>query len=490
MTDSGQVFTETKPNELPCLQFEPMFTRPILGPLLQGKLHVDCTEISLTGNRQGVSTRYVGPGYVDQTESRCFEVTIFVPKTFSAPGILQFGSLPGTLSSSATSLTLEATDELGRIWRAENIWAAEPSGSLGGAGCVVRAQCHELAVQWPASIDGHSLEIWHRGELLLPHPLARRYQPILEPTGGFRSRHYLTTVVADTFQSCGLNFAVFHHNGNTCMRATGDEALPDHIGPRVWEAMLFALGGPLGWSAIRCVGDKTERLRIRPQRRDCSNGGHPPILDHLQPPTEDVWQIFGGYLRYVLKGPQPAHPNLHALSSQVFAVRNSQDASLEIQSLATVVAIENLLAEFYMDHGKPSEKELAAQSALLKHLESWPEQDEQCKKLLERAKSVIGGFTKASAAARLRALLALGAISEEGVEAWKKLRNAATHGDWSALRGDRQGWCDRIGAVTTLFHQLIFHLINYKGCHTDYGTHGYPLVRYPLPTVPTAIVRK
>ncbi len=72
-----------------------------------------------------------------------------------------------------------------------------------------------------------------------------------------------------------------------------------------------------------------------------------------------------------------------------------------------------------------------------------------------------------------------GAIADTGLKAWKKLRNAAAHGDWSSRRSNYQEWIEQIGAVRTLFHQLIFRLIGYTGTYTDYGTRGYLLGRYP-----------
>ncbi len=480
MTNLGTENSAGSIGDLPEIYLDPTLGWPILRPLLEGKLHIDCTEISLAGKLQGVPTQYLGPGYIAQTEPDGFAVTIFINGALLHSGIPQSGGLAGTLSSSVTSLTLDATDESGRKWQAENIWSAASSGCVGGTGHVVRTSCHELAMQRPADVDGFSLEVWSRSELPLPYALAGRCQPIIEQPERLASGEYLTTVLADTFQSCGLNFAVFHHHGNTCVRAIGEQALPDHLGPRVWEAMLFTFGGPLGWSAIRYVGDKTERLRICSPRRACSNDCHPPILDHLQPPTGDVWRIFDHYLQYVLKVPRPEDPKLHPLSSQVFAVRNSQGLSLEARSLVLTVAVESVLDTFFPDRGQQSAPNLTAVNDLMTYVDAWPTENQPSRKRAKgRAKSAISGFKNASAKDRLHALLLLGAVSENGVKAWKKLRNAAAHGDWREFRSDNQGGVDQIGAVATLFHQLIFHRIDYRGMYTDYGTHRWPSVQYP-----------
>ncbi len=125
----------------------------------------------------------------------------------------------------SNAFTLEATDVLGRTWRAENKQEPAPNGCVGGSGYVVRATCHELTMQRSSSgIEGGSLEVWSRGELRLPDPIVLGLLPIIEQPEDPGGRPYRTTVVADTFQSCGLDFAAFHHHGNTCVRASGDTA--------------------------------------------------------------------------------------------------------------------------------------------------------------------------------------------------------------------------------------------------------------------------
>ncbi len=84
----------------------------------------------------------------------------------------------------------------------------------------------------------------------------------------------------------------------------------------------------------------------------------------------------------------------------------------------TVVAIENVLAEFYTDLGMPGETELAALSALMRHLESLKQENKtEHNRLVDRAKSAIGGLKNASAPGRLRDLLSSGVVSENGVDA-------------------------------------------------------------------------
>ena len=477
--------------ELPALQFEMDLVLPVLGPLLAGTLRVDCTSISLKGTENGTPNEFTGPGYIAQMDTEGFAITIFVAGTLSLEEALRPGGTPGTLMGDA--FTLEATDELNRNWRAENIRMCAPEGCVGASGYVVRATCWELVMQRPSgSMEGFSLEVWSRGELPLPppHHTSTGLLPLVEQPEDYAGRRYRTTVVANTFHSDGFDFAAFHHHGNTCVRAMGKQPLPPNIGPRVWESMLFALAGPLNWSAIRLAEGANEDLRMCSPRRQATSDGSPPILSHLYPPPHDTWQIFDRYLQYVLRTPSKAsHPwQLHPLSTQVLSVRSSANTSLEVQSLALTIAVEAVLGDFFLELGKPTETGVAALKDLVEHINAWAsnnkmdnetEMQEARKQLRSRASNAIGNFKKASAKDRLRALLSEGATSDIGLKAWKELRNAATHGDWSGLRSNYQKWMDLIGAVRTLFHQIIFRLIGYTGTYTDYGTHGYPLRKHP-----------
>ena len=344
-------------NELPPLQFDVNLDPPVLRPLLVGKFRIDCTKILLKGASGGVSKEFAGPGYIAQTETEGFAITIFVAGSLPFQDISMSGGVPGTLLSSAGAFSLEATDISGRTWHAGNIWMPSPRRGIGGDGYIVRASCHELVLQRSScSIEGHSLELWSRDQLEFPFPTAGMFLPVIEqqqaeePLG----RSYRTIVLADTFQSCGFEFATFHHHGNIGLRAVGSQPPPEHFGPRVWESMLFALAGPLNWSAIRIASNGTEELRIRSPRARATPDGSPPILTRLYPPPYDTWRIFECYLKYVLAGPPPAEPKLHPLSSQVFSARNSGGASLEVQSLTLTVAVEAVLAEFFTELGKPT----------------------------------------------------------------------------------------------------------------------------------------
>lgn len=462
--------------QLPLLQFDACDGPPVLGPLLAGTLRVDCTSISLKGTLNGALREFTGPGYIAQGGSIGFSATVFAPGSLPPGGFLGTAGPAGTLQK--LDFELDGTDEVDRKWHADFVTPPEPGGSASAGVHLERADCQELTMLGgTGALDPLSIEVWVCGELQIPPFLAPQTLSVMEAAADGRGR--TTQVIATTYQSDGVAFDAFHFGGNTCIRARSRQPLPGYFGPRVWESMLFAFAGPVDWFAMVERGEGPLRFRLSSPKPPSQNSGCPPIFPYSYPPPQGAWRIFDCYLRYVLREPQPPEPKLHPLSSQVFSVRNSAGASVEAQSLALTVAVENLLSAFFDETGGPSDADTAALEDLTTHLDGWSPRDESQRRALKRVKGAIGNFKKAGAGDRLRALFLANAITRAGMDAWEKLRNAATHGDWSALRNDYQKWGDLIGAVRTLFHQLVFKIIGYEGTYTDYGTHGYPLLEYP-----------
>ena len=433
---------------------------PVIGPALTGHLKIDCTTITLSETRQSggrAAEVASGPGYITQTPPDGFHVTIFLPGPLPVDG-QRAPCAPGTLQNGSHKLA--ATDIFGRTWTAVCVQVDPPSGCTGGRGHILGAHCFELELREngrPPDTSDNRVEVWSRGELRLPnaaHDL--RLLPIIEGPTASGQRARRVTVVANRFEDCGYKFAIFHHGGNTCLRVLCSAPPPDHLAWRLWESMLFTLGGPLSPTAIRTVRGGVGKLRIRPPEPLANGRAFAPIDTYSGPPAGDVWEIFRRYLRYVLSGDQPPDGRLHPLSAQVFAVRKSEMLSVNAQSLALSVAVEAVV-------------------------KGWPDSRSGPKaRARDRTAGSTGNAIRHPGTNKLlHQLCSLGAVSEVNAKAWKKLRNAAAHGDWSGLQRNPQRWFDRLGAIRTLFHEIVFHIIGYTGPYTDYGQQGYPSRTYP-----------
>lgn len=65
-------------------------------------------------------------------------------------------------------------------------------------------------------------------------------------------------------------------------------------------------------------------------------------------------------------------------------------------------------------------------------------------------------------------------ITDGEIEAWDRIRNPHSHGDFSQWIKDVQSGWDRIASIANLINKVILFLIGYKGAHVDYSERGYP----------------
>lgn len=138
------------------------------------------------------------------------------------------------------------------------------------------------------------------------------------------------------------------------------------------------------------------------------------------------------------------------------------------------MAIEGVLKEAFPNEGEPSCEVTRAVEQLKDHIAEWSGPEE----IKNRARSMVGGISRARVIDRLRSLQTRGLVTPAYVDAWKKLRDPAAHGDQLDLR-QLDATLERCFAAVTLMYQLIFGAIGYEGNYTDYGVRGWPLKRYP-----------
>ena len=189
--------------------------------------------------------------------------------------------------------------------------------------------------------------------------------------------------------------------------------------------------------------------------------------------TQQIWRLFDLFLNYIIRDGNPDH--LHPLSTQIWAVAKTNDASVEARALTQAVAVETLLDTFFEETAHPSTEHLASVDDLVKHVRQWSGDSG----IRERALGAMGNLKSPRPGDKLRELERKGLTTAQNREAWRSLRNSAAHGDWSAVRENLQGFIDKIEQVRVLFYRLIFAIIGYEGKHTDWGARGWPVVVFP-----------
>jgi hypothetical protein len=444
--------------------------------LRRGTFHIDCNKIELTRESDGKC--HIGPGYIRQRRERDFEVKLYAAGGYEFREF--FESLgkhtAGVLVGAAHHFTLNATDNLGRVWKAERIINPQQEGGAGKDGHVVTANCFQVSLTEPR----HSLETGNWTELRSFKEVEFPYNLRTEETVRVGNIRFTETSRSNAakFVSNGFEFGFENNDGLQVLAAAADLPLPPMFDDRVTEAITFVLGAIPQWASLtRSQGGETiTRFRWREERPE-SRGAIPPFRFYPHDPTNSVWNMFDLYLSLTLKD-QGYH--VHPLSQCVNSVMQARGSSVQGQALAVAVAVESLLERFYKEIGIPDATTTAKVDDLMAHLRRWGVDAD----ISNRALGSLGGLKRARSDDRLRQLVARGAVGETERLAWKELRNTAAHGNWDRFDDRFQDLVDLTYRVLGLLHQLVFDLIGYIGWRTDYGTHGWPEVEYPSKVPP------
>jgi hypothetical protein len=279
------------------------------------------------------------------------------------------------------------------------------------------------------------------------------------------------------FRAAGFEFLLHNKGGRLDIYVTATESdFPAYLEDRVLAALFFVLGRPLYPTVT------TQRTA---QQISCTLYSHRPRLRAArhQPPlnitsftkagsnritAEPYRKLFERFLSYTL----PYQKRQHPLWGQLNALyESSAGAFINSQALTLVVAIESVLGSEFTSLGKPSSKELKEIEAAIEYWDAWGGSPEMKKRI---ARS-IEPLKQSRAGDKMRALAKKGAITAEAANAWQKLRNISVH----AYQHPSKNLRKTLGTVRTLFYEIVFCAIGYRGHYQDYGTPGWPLRHYP-----------
>jgi hypothetical protein len=439
-----------------------------LGEFRKGTLHIDCPMIEIFA-ADGTVHR-AGPGYVRQIQSGGFEVKTFVPSPLDLRQAFDFGNLqPGVLISSVGFYSFRATGNDGRTWGGERLLRPQLGGHVEQAGHTATVFCDEIATECECQGAKDSIALRSLDSVDFPKT---EYRKVVRTVGNEQRGEAISLNTAK-FSCCGLAFEITDDDGELRIEAASDEpALHPFLESRITEAFMFAVGASMSWAVLMRWKNEKEYMRLRwPKSRSVRRARLMPIAFQGIDPSGSVWMLFGLYLTYILGDAERFY---HALSAQVLAVIKSSEGSVEANALSAVVAVESILGRFYREVALKSDEDRRSVDDLIDYLKKWPGDAA----ILKRAVGSVGQLKHIRPDDRLRELVRQNKVSEENVEAWRSLRNAVAHGDWSGVQ-QLQKFIDKTGRVHVLFYQLIFNLIGYQGKHTDWGAHGWPLIDFP-----------
>jgi len=447
--------------------------------LKHGSWTIDCARLELK-QRGHKGTTLSGPGSLRQDTESQLVYKIYATCSDDFQTFWHNDHLtPGTIVSDHYYYDLTATDSKGREWRGERIlpgvidwgYSKEPivEGRVDSLSC--RGEIPENI-----RVDGCSLSfvVFDTAKI----PTNARTSEHRHVAGWSRSHRY--NVDAWRFRAVGFRFLLYKDRNDRLQFhvATDSVDLPPYLEERVLEALFFVLGRPLYPSITRQrIGHKT-CCTLSSHRRHLFGVRHQPPLNvsHFSHPktgkltAEPYRKLFEKYLAYTLLYKKRQHP----LWAQLNAVYEASAGTfINSQALTLAVAIESILGSEFPDLGKPSTTECKKIDVAIKYWDAWNGKPG----LKKRIEGSISQLKHSRAGDKMRVLAERGAIAAEAAKAWQKLRNANVHAyQHISLPSDLR---QLLSIVQTLFYQLVFYAIGYRGYYRDYGTIGWPLRQYP-----------
>lgn len=237
---------------------------------------------------------------------------------------------------------------------------------------------------------------------------------------------------------------------------------------RICEALAFTFDLEFHPAVIAssCRGKVRKILRSYDSAAS-KQSSHPPLSGGFLTPDAGVWDIFAKYLIYVVSFNKPYW---HPLSAHVISVLRASRASLDAQALSLAVAVEGLLKLEFKGLGSSTSETLSQ----IKKLQQLIEESDLDNKFKSRLQGSIGGLKSPRPKDILHHLVESGKIRDSLTKTWGQLRNTYAHAD-SRNPEEIAKLLKDCQTVRTLFNELVFIVIGYKGSYTDYSTGGWPV---------------
>lgn len=435
----------------------------IISNFKQRKLHIDFLELSLVQNKAGnEAIAYRGKGYVQQTADDVLVFKLYANETLNSDFVSSFNSLNGTKSGELYSddsyFTLKGVASDGGVWRAEQVlpgrdWHNEHANPI------VHGKLSSITGgDWRSDPRYLSMHFFEKADVPM---LIREVK----------------------FTAANCEFHVESGDDSFIVRATSDATLPEHFATRVEEALRFLLAQSV-----------TPRAIVQPRGIVLTSATLQSPIVRLGPPIsrgsaafhDKSWELFGTYLAYVIE--KAKFENWHACTGYLHTAHEASANSLDAWAMGLGVAVEGLAGLIDIEQTDAENAQRMKERARLKELQDFivnqVSSHETLNTFTDRIRGLVGGLTSVRAIDRMKWLADHGGADPAHIDAWKKLRNRGVHpatkGDVDVASLDFQKMIDELHSVTVLLYHIVFHVIGYKGPHTDYATRNFPAKNYPL----------
>lgn len=459
---------------------------------LQGKLAIDCLEITLTQNGADKPRIYKLAGSLLVNVDNGVEGRLVWPRDAEHPYDM-FASLlalqnvkSGDLFPENHYFSLRAIETGGRVWTHPAVFLKVIEHQKAE---ILTIQCDYIQMELEVEVSRSLAHFVFHDDLEI------RSNRILPRTDLVRGgeRHVIKAGASSgTVDGLEVNYypvGVDKSGGAyefTAVAPSGKE-LPVNFDERLLEAIQFCVA-KLAWPVMREVIRDGKQTLLLSKSKPFNNGQvSAAVPDHE---STDFYRLMEGYYQYANSESVGNEPPW--LSKKIGGLFTLKGVWLDTIALLAGVTVEGILkdAEF-KKLGAPDDEALSKIDCLIDYVAKAESVDPNLK---TRAETMMSGAMKSSSASdRLHVLAKAGVVDEDDIKAWKSMRHPAAHGGLVVDQSKLQELVTNVHRVVTMIYKLAFFRIGYCGAYTNFGVRGWPPAQFDADACRTklgALVKK
>jgi hypothetical protein len=236
-------------------------------------------------------------------------------------------------------------------------------------------------------------------------------------------------------------------------------------------SLSFLYGQRVEWTGFQAHIKQTI-LSVLCGKTETGDAPFPPLSRELDPGREnDREALLSSATRFF------RNPDSRDVRRLLYLYWGSFSAFLPAQALLMATILEGLLRSMQesvtslsTENATLAKEIETAQSLLAQH------QAEFSDGFMKRLSGMLASFHGPRGRDILQKIRDTGCfpVTDGEIEAWDRIRNPLSHGNFSQWVKDIQSGLDRTACIATLINKAIFCLIGYEGTYANYSERGYP----------------
>ena len=431
------------------------------------KLTIDCPHITLTKVSKVSPKTYTGSGSIFQNEKGELKLKFYSEDNEVSKDILGTKKTnPGKIIPSSEYYNLSAKDMFNHEWQAFRVRPYFDRG-VDVKSLIFTANLHSLFRKRTIPYETKKAQLTLSFDNSISLDCVRYIE---NGTRASLKENFSESIIADFFAS-DYEFIIRKEQEWLAVDIISKKnRISERLSTRACEALQFILSKHISMISLEKYEDNVEFTKIYKMRINNYAGRISPPIDLTSEDSSQIWNLFKMYFEYVNKNKSRRY---HKLSSYYHSIIKSSQASIEAQGLTVGVTIEGVLSCEFSNIGVPDKSVLKEVDKALRLIK----QGQFSLTFRNRLTGNIGSMKTARAKDRLVALNNLKVINRQLITAWGKLRNKSAHPE-SENSISLQKYINLCYTCQTLFNQLVFLAIGYKGKYVDFSSNGWSTKKF------------